>query len=142
MDKIPSMRWLRIIPPIILVYIFSFMDRTNIGFAMAGGMNEALGMSASMSGPAAGIFFVGHVILQAPAEHWAERGSAKQFIGISILFWGGLSIACGFVQNATQLLVIRFLIGVAEGGVWPATLVILSHWFPNEERGRANAYSS
>lgn len=139
-DKIPSMRWWRIIPPTILVYIFSFMDRTNIGFAMAGGMNEALGMSASMSGLAAGIFFVGYVILQAPAGHWAERGSAKQFIGISILFWGGLSIACGFVQNATQLLVIRFLIGVAEGGVWPATLVILSHWFPNEERGRANAY--
>lgn len=33
----------------------------------------------------------------------------------------------------------RFLIGVAEGGVYPAMLTILSHWFPNEERGRANA---
>ncbi|CAH2602231.1 MFS transporter [Rhodovastum atsumiense] len=138
--SIPSARWWRIIPPAILVYIFSFMDRTNIGFAMAGGMNESLSMTASMSGLAAGIFFVGYVLLQAPAGHWAEHRSAKQFIGLSILVWGGLSILCGFVQTSTQLLVVRFLIGVAEGGVWPAMLVILSHWFPNEERGRANAY--
>ena len=33
----------------------------------------------------------------------------------------------------------RFLLGVAEGGVWPAILVMLSKWFPAEERGRANA---
>jgi len=137
---IPCARWWRIIPPAILVYIFSFMDRTNIGFAMAGGMNESLQLTASMSGLAAGIFFIGYVTLQAPAGHWAEHRSAKQFIGCSILVWGGLSILCGLVQNATQLLIIRFLIGVAEGGVWPAMLVILSHWFPNEERGRANAY--
>jgi MFS family permease len=139
-DKIPCGRWWRIIPPTILVYIFSFMDRTNIGFAMAGGMNESLSMSASFSGLAAGIFFVGYILLQVPGGHIAEHGSAKKFIGFSILIWGGLSVACGFVETANQLLAVRFLIGVAEGGVWPATLVILSHWFPNEERGRANAY--
>ncbi len=137
---IPSARWWRIIPAAILVYIFSFMDRTNISFAMAGGMNETLGMTAALSGLAAGIFFVGYVIPQIPAGHFAEHGNAKQFIGISILFWGGLSILCGLVQNPTELLIIRFLTGVAEGGVWPAMLVIISHWFPNEERGRANAF--
>ena len=137
---IPNARWWRIIPPAILVYIFSFMDRTNIGFAMAGGMNNELALTASMSGLAAGIFFVGYVILQAPAGHWAEHRSAKQLITASIFVWGGLSILCGFAQNATQLLIVRFLIGVAEGSVWPAMLAILSHWFPNEERGRANAY--
>ncbi len=133
-------RWWRIIPAAILVYLFSFMDRTNISFAMAGGMNETLGMTAGLSGLAAGIFFVGYVIPQIPAGHLAEHGNAKQFIGISILFWGGLSILCGLVQNPTDLLIIRFLTGVAEGGVWPAMLVIISHWFPNEERGRANAF--
>jgi MFS family permease len=34
----------------------------------------------------------------------------------------------------------RFFLGVAEGGVWPATLVLLAHWFPRAERARANAY--
>lgn len=139
-STIPNARWLRIIPPAILVYIFSFMDRTNIGFAMAGGMNEALGMTASLSGLAAGIFFIGYIVLQVPGGHIAEHGSAKKFIAITIFAWGGLSVLLGFVQTPTQLMIVRFLIGVAEGGVWPAMLVILSHWFPNEERGRANAY--
>ena len=138
--SIPNARWWRIIPPAILVYIFSFMDRTNIGFAMAGGMNEGLKLTASMSGLAAGIFFIGYIVLQVPGGHWAEHHSAKKFVGISIFIWGGLSVLCGFVQDANQLLIVRFLIGVAEGGVWPAMLIILSHWFPSEERGRANAY--
>jgi sugar phosphate permease len=138
--KIPSGRWLRIIPPTILIYIFSFMDRTNIGFAMAGGMNEALQMTASISGLAAGIFFIGYIVLQVPGGHIAEHGNGKKFIAGTIIAWSALCIALGFVQTANQLLVVRFLIGVAEGGVWPAVLVIISHWFPNEERGRANAY--
>lgn len=138
--KIPKSRWLHIIPPAMLVYIVAFMDRTNIGFAIAGGMDKALGMTATLSGLAAGIFFIGYLSLQVQGAQMAERGSAKKFITWTIVAWGGLAVLSGFVQNFTQLLIIRFLLGVAEGGVWPAILTILSHWFPNEERGRANAY--
>lgn len=138
--NVPNGRWLHIIPPTILVYIVAFMDRTNISFAMAGGMDKALGMTASTSGLAAGIFFVGYLFLQVPGGRIAERGSAKKFIAYTILAWGALAIISGFVQNTTQLLLTRFFLGVAEGGVWPAVLTIISHWFPNEERGRANAY--
>ena len=41
------------------------------------------------------------------------------------------------MQNYTQLLIVRFLLGVAEGGIWPAILVLISHWFPARERARA-----
>ncbi len=34
----------------------------------------------------------------------------------------------------------RFLLGVAESGVFPATMVLLANWFPRGERARANAY--
>jgi MFS family permease len=136
---IPHARWWRIIPPAILVYLIAYMDRMNIGFAMAGGMNEALKMSAATSGLAAGIFFWGYLVLQLPGGHWAEHGSAKKFITWTILGWGGLSLLTGFVQNSWQLLVLRFLLGVAEGGVYPAVLVIIGNWFPQRELGRANA---
>lgn len=52
--------------------------------------------------------------------------------------WALFAILTGFVQNVTELLIVRFLLGVSEGGVWPATLILLSHWFPREERARAN----
>ncbi|MDR3531392.1 MAG: MFS transporter [Rhodopila sp.] len=138
-QKIAHKRWIRIIPPVMLIYIFAFMDRMNFGFAMAGGMNESLDITASTAGLAAGVFFFGYLVLQIPGGHISEKGHAKKFIALTILCWGGLSIATGFVTSATQLLTLRFLLGVAEGGVWPAILVIISKWFPAEERARANA---
>ena len=86
-EAIPAKRWGRIIPPAILVYIFGFMDRTNIGFAMAGGMSDALQMTATLSGLAAGIFFIGYMVLQVPGGHIAETGNARKFIAVSILAW-------------------------------------------------------
>jgi MFS family permease len=46
-----------------------------------------------------------------------------------------LAVATGLVQNYTERLAARFLLGVAEGGIWPAILVLISHWFPARERG-------
>lgn len=139
LKNIPRQRWYRIIPAVMVMYIFAFMDRMNFGFAMAGGMNEALGITAQISGLAAGIFFVGYLILQIPGGHFAENGGAKKFIAASILLWGGFSLLTGFVTEVWELLTLRFLLGVAEGGVWPVVMVIISKWFPTKERARANA---
>jgi MFS family permease len=136
---IPNGRWLRIIPPTIIIYIIAYMDRMNISFAMAGGMNKSLGLSMTTSGLAAGVFFFGYMLLQVPAGHIAEHGSAKKYILWTILAWGGISLATAFVQNAWQLFAMRFLLGVAEGGVYPALLTVIANWFPTKELGRANA---
>ncbi|WP_423822237.1 MFS transporter [Salinisphaera sp. SPP-AMP-43] len=129
-------RWLRLIPLTILVYIISFMDRTNIGFAFEG-IEKSLHMQAAGAGLAGGIFFIGYLFLQIPGGHLAEHWSAKKFVGIMILVWGVMAVVSGFVQSYTQLLVVRFLLGVAEGGIWPAILVMIAHWFPAEERAQA-----
>jgi MFS family permease len=120
----------------IVVYVISFMDRTNIGFAFTG-MGTELHISKGQQGLAGGIFFIGYLILQIPGGYLAERWSAKKFVGIMILVWGVFALACGLVQNYAELLVARFLLGVAEGGIWPAILVLISHWFPARERARA-----
>ncbi len=77
--------------------------------------------------------------LDVTGGHIAEHGSAKKFIMWTIIAWGGLSTLTGFVHNSWQLLVMRFLLGVAEGGVYPAILVVVGKWFPKKELGRANA---
>jgi sugar phosphate permease len=132
-------RWHRLIPIAIIVYIISFMDRTNIGFAL-GGLQKDLGINAAQQGLAAGIFFIGYLVLQIPGGHLAEHWSAKKFVGIMVLIWGFLAILCGFIQNFGELLIVRFLLGVAEAGIWPAILVLISHWFPAHERARAYAF--
>jgi MFS family permease len=132
-------RWTRLIPIAILVYIISFMDRTNIGFALSG-LQHDLHIDAAQQGLAAGIFFIGYLTLQIPGGHLAEHWSAKKFVGAMILVWGVFAVLAGFVQTFWQLLAVRFLLGVAEAGIWPAILVLISHWFPAAERARAYGY--
>jgi MFS family permease len=132
-------RWTRLIPVAIVVYIISFMDRTNIGFAFDD-MGKSLHVTLTDTGLAGGIFFIGYLALQFPGGHLAEYWSAKKFVGIMILVWGVLAVLTGLVQNYTELLIVRFFLGVAEGGIWPAILVLISHWFPARERARAYAF--
>jgi MFS family permease len=138
-DQVGRSRWARLIPIAILVYIISFMDRTNIGFALDG-LHHDLGIDKTQQGLAAGVFFIGYLTLQIPGGHLAEHWSAKKFVGLMILVWGVLAVLMGFVQNFGQLLVVRFFLGVAEAGIWPAILVLISHWFPAAERARAYGY--
>ena len=63
-DKIPSTRWLRIITPVLIACIISFMDRVNISFALPGGMEADLGITSQMAGVASGIFFIGYFAVQ------------------------------------------------------------------------------
>lgn len=139
-NEIPKGRWLHILPPIMIICIISYMDRVNIGFAMAGGMSTALGMTASVAGLAAGIFFIGYLFLQVPGGQFAAKHSGKKFITYSILVWAVISILTGMAETVNQLLILRFALGVAEGGMLPVALTMVSNWFPNEERGRANAF--
>jgi Major Facilitator Superfamily len=83
-------RWTRLIPVAVIVYVISFMDRTNIGFAFDG-MGKDLHLDAAAKGLAGGIFFIGYLVLQIPGGHLAERWSAKKFVGIMILIWGVLA---------------------------------------------------
>jgi MFS family permease len=139
-QAIPKARWVRILPATVLIYIIAYMDRMNISFAIAGGMNKELHLSMAGAGLAAGIFFIGYMLLQVPAGHIAEHISAKKYIFWAILAWGLLSFLTGLVRNGPQLMVMRFLLGVAEGGVYPALLVLVGKWFPTKEIGRANAF--
>ncbi len=138
-QAIPKLRWLRIVPPILITCIISYMDRVNIAFAMPGGMDDELGITASMAGLAGGIFFIGYLFLQVPGGKLAVHGSGKKFIGWSLVAWAVISVLTGLVTNQYQLLVLRFSLGVAEGGMLPVVLTMISNWFPDAERGRANA---
>lgn len=137
--KIPGTRWYRIIVPILIACIISFMDRVNISFALPGGMDQDLGITSQMAGIVSGIFFIGYLFLQIPGGRIAVHGSGKKFIAASLFAWAIISVTTGFAVHQWQLLCLRFLLGVAEGGMLPVVLTMVSNWFPEKELGRANA---
>lgn len=129
-------RWRRLIPAILVIYIIAYIDRVNLGFGMTH-IRDDLGMTAAEGGLAAGVFFIGYLVLQVPGGYLAQRWSVKRLVTFLMIAWGLCAIGSGFVQSYGQLLVVRFLLGVFEGGVQPALMVLIRRWFPAAERGRA-----
>jgi MFS family permease len=136
-------RWLRIIPVALIMYTISYVDRTNVSLALdpkISSMMRDLFMDDRMKGEAAGIFFLGYVLLQLPGGYLASHWSARKVVSLCLIGWGVCAVGCGLTRTFRQFEVMRFFLGVAESGVFPATLVLLANWFPRAERARANAY--
>jgi MFS family permease len=129
-------RWSRLIPAILVIYIIAYIDRVNISFGMPA-IAEEMGLDSGQIGFAAGIFFIGYIIFQVPGGYLAQRWSTKKLLIVLMVLWGLTATACGFVQSFEQLLALRLLLGVFEGGVQPALMVLIRRWFPEKERGRA-----
>lgn len=142
MDRQPanlaSARWSRIIPVALIMYTIAFVDRTNISLALPR-ISRDLHLDPQQAGTVAGIFFWGYLALQIPGGHLAKHWSPKKFISILLVVWSICAIACGLARSYGEMLWMRLLLGIAESGVFPATLILLSHWFTRAERARANA---
>jgi ACS family tartrate transporter-like MFS transporter len=128
----------RLIPFLGLLYLLSIVDRLNVGFA-ALTMNADLGFSPSVFGFGAGIFFLGYMLFQVPANFMLVRFGARRWVFTILIVWGAISAACAFVQGPLSFYVLRFLLGVAEAGLFPGVVLYLTYWFPQERRARAIA---
>src|SRR5579871_4007421 len=135
----PEQRWFRVISVAFIMYTIAFIDRTNISLALPS-MVRDLHLTPTEAGNATGVFFWGYLVLQIPGGYLAEHWSAKRFVSILLVAWGLCFVSTAFVRTGEGFWWMRLLLGVAEGGVWPAVLVLLSHWFPSRERARANAF--
>lgn len=131
-------RWTHILPVIVFIYVICYIDRTNISFALPH-LKTDMHLSGAQQGFASGIFFWGYLLLQVPGGYMAERWSAKRWVAILMVLWSVAAIASGLVHSFGELLLARFLLGVAEGGVQPALMATIRSWFPFAERSRAYA---
>jgi len=107
----------------------------NIGFA-ALHMNKDLGLSPSVFGFGAGIFFLGYIAFEIPSNLALQRFGARIWIARIMISWGLIACAMALVRSETGFYVMRFLLGVAEAGFFPGIILYLTYWFPAEHRAR------
>jgi ACS family tartrate transporter-like MFS transporter len=125
----------RLIPVMGLMYIVSYLDRTNIAFA-ALTMNRDLGFSPEIYGRGAGIFFWGYFVFEVPSNLMLEKVGARAWMCRIMVTWGLIAMACAFIAGPTSFYVLRFLLGAAEAGLYPGMILYMTYWFPQATRGR------
>jgi ACS family tartrate transporter-like MFS transporter len=130
--------YLRILPFAALTYFFCYLDRINISFA-ALTMNKDLGLDAAIYGMAAGCFFWGYVLFEVPSNIILEKVGARLWIARIMVTWGLVSGATAFATGPYSFAAIRFLLGLAEAGLFPGFVLYFTYWFPGHHRARINA---
>ncbi|MGY8663877.1 MFS transporter [Bradyrhizobium sp. UFLA05-109] len=123
----------RLVPLLVLAYLFNNLDRTSVGIA-ALQMNEAIGLSASQFGWGAGILFFGYCVLEVPSNMMMYRFGARRWLARIMVTWGLAAAATAFAVGPYSFYVIRFLLGVFESGFFPGVIWYLSIWFPARAR--------
>jgi MFS transporter, ACS family, tartrate transporter len=126
----------RLIPFLFLLYIFNFLDRTNVSVA-ALTMKPDLRFSDEVYGTGAGIFFLGYFFLEVPSNLILQRMGARIWMARIMVTWGMISSAMLFVRSPASFYTMRFLLGVAEAGFFPGMIFFLTQWFPAAERAKA-----
>ena len=125
----------RLLPLTILVYFLCYLDRINVGFA-ALTMNKDLGLDAATYGMAAGAFFWGYFLFEVPSNIILEKLGARIWIARIMVTWGLLSGATAFSVGPWSFLTMRFLLGLAEAGLFPGMILFFTYWFPDWHRAR------
>lgn len=128
----------RLLPLAILTYFLCYLDRINVGFA-ALTMNKDLGLDAATYGMAAGAFFWGYFLFEVPSNLILEKVGARIWIARIMISWGILSGATAFAVGPWSFLTLRFLLGLAEAGLFPGMILFFTYWFPDWHRARIMA---
>ena len=129
----------KLMPLLVIVYVISFLDRTNIALAKHS-MSIDLGISAAAYGLGAGLFFLTYAAFEIPSNLIMHKVGARFWITRIMVTWGALSVAMAFVSGETSFYVMRLLLGAAEAGLFPGVMLYLTYWFGREERARATGY--
>ena len=128
-----------LVPLIVICYFIAYLDRTNIGIA-ALQMNKDLGMTASMFGFGAGLFFLFYFSMEVPSNLLMTRYGVRRWVARIMVSWGFVAGGMAFVRGPTSFYFMRALLGLAEAGFFPAMVFYLTQWFPSSYRGRAISY--
>jgi MFS transporter, ACS family, tartrate transporter len=128
----------RLVPFLMLLYLVAFLDRVNISFA-ALTMNRDLGISETLYGFAAGVFFLSYCLFQVPANLVLARMGARRWLAILMVAWGVVSMATAFVVSPPTYIGARFLLGIAESGFYPGVIYYFTFWLPRSMRTRVLA---
>jgi sugar phosphate permease len=122
-----KLNW-RLLPILVLGFVFAYLDRVNIGFAKLQ-MQTDLQFSDAVYGVGAGIFFVGYILFELPSNLLLPKIGARLTFSRIMVLWGITSACMMFVHSVTAFYVMRFLLGVFEAGFAPGVLFYLSRWY-------------
>ncbi|KAF7727401.1 hypothetical protein EC973_007565 [Apophysomyces ossiformis] len=123
---------IRILPILCSIACFQYLDKTAINYAAILHLKTDLQLDVQRFNFVGAIFYIGYLITQ--------RIPLGRYIGLIVFFWGAVLVCTGFVQNYSQLLALRFVLGFFEGGIYPAFTLLVATFYRRREQATRLSY--
>ncbi|CAG5158666.1 uncharacterized protein ALTATR162_LOCUS5195 [Alternaria atra] len=125
---------LRLLPAVSVLYLLSFLDRSNVANARIEGLTTDLNMTGNQYLTGLTLYFIGYVLFELPCNIILKRTTPKFWLPTLTIVWGIVATLMGVTQNREGFFAVRFFLGVAESGLFPGVVYYLSMWYKREER--------
>ncbi|PNY27354.1 transporter [Tolypocladium capitatum] len=124
---------LHIIPLVMGLYLFSFLDRVNIGNARLYGLESELHLSSTQFQVAVSILFVTYLAFEVPSNLVLKRFTPRRWIALIATLWGLIATLTGLADSYASLIACRLLLGAVEAGLFPGLNVYLTFFYTKHE---------
>ncbi|KZP33760.1 MFS general substrate transporter [Athelia psychrophila] len=133
----------RILPITCLLYLFAYLDRTNLGNARLQGLP-----ADTLGGDASGVlfnwvnsaFFFTYIIFQVPATVASKLYPPQIWMGCAAIGWGLCSTLMSTGFNFGSLITARVFLGIFEASFGPGIPLYFSFFYTKDEMGLRMAY--
>lgn len=119
-----------------LMYFIAYIDRVNISVA-APLIREEMGLTSSQLGLVFSAFAYPYAAMQILGGWMSDKFGPKKVLIALSLIWGVATVLTGFAGSVLMLVVLRFALGIGEGGAFPTATRAFTYWMPVAERGFA-----
>ncbi|KAI9295596.1 MFS general substrate transporter [Neoconidiobolus thromboides FSU 785] len=126
---------IRLIPFLSVLYLFSFLDRVNIGYTRIFEIEKDLNLTPSQFSSALSIFFLGYILFELPSNLMLKKTSPATWLARIMITWGVITMCFSAVTNYSGLMAARFFLGVFEAGLLPGIVYYLNNWYVRDEQG-------
>ncbi|KAI4595635.1 hypothetical protein KJ359_006624 [Pestalotiopsis sp. 9143b] len=123
-----------LLPAVGILYLLSFLDRSNVGNARIEGLLDDTGITADGYLNGLTLYFVGYVLFEIPCNIILKKTTPRIWLPTLTIVWGIVSTLLGIVENYSGFLAARFFLGVAESGLFPGVVYYFSMWYKRRER--------
>ncbi|RDW90077.1 putative MFS allantoate transporter [Aspergillus mulundensis] len=124
----------RVMPIIYLTYCIQFLDKLSLNYASAYTLIPDLGLEGQRYSWVAAIYNFGYLAFAIPSNLLLQRLPLAKYMGGSLVIWAALVIAHVGAKNYAGMLVLRFILGMAEACVSPCMMSFTSMFYKRDEQ--------
>ncbi|KAK6008156.1 hypothetical protein QM012_000059 [Aureobasidium pullulans] len=125
-----------LLPPLAVILLVAYLDRSNLGNAKVFGFEKGIGLVGNQFNTISTLFYPFYVLFEVPWTMAVKRFGANHVLGVAMIAWSAVTLSTGFIQNYSQAIAVRVLLGAFEAGLVPSVVFIISTIWEREKQSK------